>query len=250
MEWPIIVVSIITYNRLAELIRTVTALHNNMHYPMDRLLYVISDDCTPGDYHGQIAQMWEDQAFPTSMTIISTEQNSGWGANANNGLLKFRDYTIFQIEDDYVLQAKLDLMAGVALLRKKPYLGMLRYRGTAGARYDYRQDEADIVDMYPDYWSGEAAQGKLTYLEILSSSPSLYIYSHGPHLKSRSFHTYYGLYPEGLTLGHTEESYAHIIKDGYAQENSPKIAILPDWVEMRFSHIGKSYQLSELDKGV
>ena len=249
MEWPLVVVMIITYNRLEELTKTVTALHYNLKYPMDRLLYVIADDCTPGDYAGQIVQMWEDNAFPTNMIIGSTPKNSGWGANANNAMLRFRNYPTFFIEDDYLLNTKLDLMAGVALLKKVPHIGMLRYRGTAGARFTYHQDEVDIKDMHPEYWSGEGANGKLTYLEIDPYSPTLYLYSHGPHLKSPAFHSYYGAYPEGYKLGTTEEMMAHTVKDMMINDNAPRIAILPDFVEMRFTHFGKSYQLSEHDRG-
>jgi hypothetical protein len=240
---------IITYNRIEELTKTVTALHNLIKYPLDKTLWVIADDCSPGDYKDKIIQLWKDGGFPTTATIVSPESNGGWAVNANNALLQFRDYPVYFQEDDYLPKSPIDLMAGVGLLRKAPHIGMLRYRGTAGARFTYHQDEVDITSMYPDFYSGEGAQGKLNYLEIDAQSPTLYLYSHGPHLKSRSWHTFYGLYPEGLKLGATEEHTAHLVKDQMQADNAPRIAILPDFVEMRFDHIGKSYQHTELDKG-
>lgn len=249
-EWPRLVILLVTYKRIEELTQSVLALHNLIKYPLDRTIWVVSDDSSPDNYPEQVINIWTEHSLPTSAVYTSTATNSGLGANMNNSLMQFRDYPVFQMESDYIPKRSLDLMAGVALLRKAPHIGMLRYRGTAGMRCTYHQQEADIIDMYPDYFSGEGAQGKLNYLELDPQSPTLYLYSNGPHLKSPSFHTYYGLYPEGLKLGATEESYAHIVKDGMQNANAPKIAILPDFVEMRFDHIGKTFQHSDLDKGV
>lgn len=249
-DWPKIVILLITYKRIEELEKCVIALHNLVKYPLDKTLWAISDDSSPDNYAEKVADIWTRNHLPTSAVYITTETNSGLGANMNNSLTRFRDYTVFQMESDYIPRKPIDLMAGVALLLKARHIGMLRYRGTAGMTCTYHQKEVDITDMYPEYYSGEGAQGKLNYLELDPQSPTLYLYSNGPHLKSPVFHTYYGLYPEGLKLGQTEESYAHIVKDSMHQENAPKIAILPDFVEMRFDHIGKSYQHSELDKGV
>jgi hypothetical protein len=76
----------------------------------------------------------------------------------------------------------------------------------------------------------------------------LNVYSHGPHLKTSKFHQYYGPYPEGSKLGETEEKFAHIVKDRLREDpHAPQIAIQPDWVSMRFDHIGTTFQHTEKD---
>lgn len=248
IQWPYVTVLIVTYDRLEELSKTVSALHEKLVYPTDRLVFLIADDCTPGPYRDQIFDFWQKSHFDTKVMFVSTTINSGWGVNANNALRKAGQSLVFFIEDDYVLNHPLDLRLGVALLTKNEKLGMLRYRGTAGTDVYYHQQEIDIHDKVPEYQTETGVVGKLNYFVIQPTSLSLYLYSNGPHLKTHRFHEYYGGYPEGLRLGETEESYAHTVKDRIGRSDAPQIAILPDWVSMKFSHIGKSYQLTDKDR--
>jgi hypothetical protein len=133
-------------------------------------------------------------------------------------------------------------------METKPDIGMVRYRGTAGDHLIYHQFEADIKEYYNDYQMGVGLPGKLSYLQLDSGSPSLYIYSHGAHLKHIRFHKHYGLYPEGLLLGQTEEAYAHTVKDLMKAAGAPAIVIFPEYIPMWFDHIGQSYQLTDHDK--
>lgn len=129
-----------------------------------------------------------------------------------------------------------------------PYIGMFRYRGTAGTHLVLHQMEVDISAYIPDYQDGVGLAGKLTYCLIDQGSPSLYIYSHGPHLKRKSFHQFYGAYPEGLKLGPTEEAMAHQVKERMPLAGAPPIGILPAWIANYWDDIGQSYQGSEFDK--
>jgi hypothetical protein len=52
------------------------------------------------------------------------------------------------------------------------------------------------------------------------------------------------LFPEGLRVGETENAMCHKVKDFLrASPNTHEIAILPDFVNMKYRHIGAmSYQ--------
>lgn len=257
MNPPAVDVIVCTYNRPGELKSTLEALLDNLRYS-GPLNFFLADDSSPA---AAIKKVKASAVYKSlGATIISTDKNSGWAANVNNAMRNTSSPYIFFLEDDYVLGQPLDLSAGVALLETKPDIGMLRYRGTAGEHIIFHQFEADIATAYDspfsdypgsegnEYREGFGLPGKLTYLQLDSGSPGLYIYSNGPHLKRRDFHAFYGMYPEGLKLGETEERYAHTVRDGMKQPGAPAVAILPEWVSMRFDHIGKSYQHTEADK--
>jgi glycosyltransferase involved in cell wall biosynthesis len=257
MNPPAVDVIVCTYNRPNELKKTLEALLDNLLYSGPLHFTIADDSSDPANMRKVKASAIFKQLKPT---IISTEQNSGWAANNNNALRRTDRPYVFFTEDDYILGQRLDLAAGVALLEAKPDVGMLRYRGTAGSHIIYHQFEADISAHYAspytdypgeeskEYQDGFGLPGRIAYLQLDSGSPDLYLYSNGPHLKRRDFHAFYGLYPEGLKLGETEEQYAHIVKDGMKRDKAPAVAILPDWVAMRFDHIGQSYQHTADDK--
>ncbi len=253
---PEIAIQICTYDRYSELCDTIKALQELVDYPQSKVKLYISDDSSPDEYFNRLKRLKIFKFWETF--FISTAENSGWGANVNNGLSQITQPYIFFIEDDYILKKPLDLRVGVALLEKKPNIGMVRYRGSAGSNLVYHQMEVDLSDYQADSafdgmpWSQsiEGLPWKLTYLQIGGGSPDLYLYSHGAHLKRRSFHEFYGMYPEGMKLGHTEEAFAHTVKDRMRADpdRAPGIAILPEWIPMWFDHIGVSYQLTEKDK--
>lgn len=249
-EFPEITVLICTYNRIAEFGKTLAALRKNLQYPLEKIRWLVCDDHSPGTYAQslEVHAAW-GQIRPANRKVVVTPRNSGWGANVNNGLRQCETELVFFVEDDYVLTRPLDLRAGVGMFMVKPEFGMLRFRGTAGDHIVMHQLEADISEYHPTYQDGIGMPGKVSYLLLDSGSPSLYLYSHGAHLKRKSFHEFYGYYPEGLKLGATEESYAHIVKDRMRSDPyAPVIAIQPMWTLMHWDHIGRSYQHSELDK--
>ncbi len=243
-NWPEVTILICTYNRLSEIQQTMAALRANLFYPQDKLRWIVCDDCSPATYLKALKKNPHFKGVDFRVTPV----NSGWGVNVNNGLGAVETAYIFFIEDDYVLTRPLDLRIGVAVMEKKQ-MGMLRYRGTAGHHLVYHGLQADIQETLPAYREGRGVPGITQVLLLDSGSPDLYIYSHGPHLKHRRFHEFYGMYPTGLKLGETEESYAHIVKNKMKEPGAPTIGILPEWFFQEFDHIGKSYQMTEADKG-
>lgn len=243
--WPDVTLQICTYNRPEEIARTVLALREGLVYS-GRLHWLVCDDASPGKY---LDKLKRSAAFKgLDATFVTIGQNSGWAKNVNNGLRQIKSDYIFFLEDDYVVTGHLDLDAGLALLLTKPHIGMLRYRGTAGDHLVLHQMEADVSAYLPDYREGTGVAGKLTYCLLDSGSPTVWLYSNGPHLKHARFHDFYGFYPEGLRLGETEEKFAHTVKDGMKKAGAPALAITPGWIPMKWEHIGRSFQHTELDQ--
>jgi glycosyltransferase involved in cell wall biosynthesis len=244
-NWPPVTVLICTYNRVDEIQSTLLSLADNLCYP--DLRWLVTDDSSPNGYAAMLRKLKLFREL--KVEVVSTPERGGWGKNVNTGLWHVRtEYVYFQ-EDDYLLEKPLDLRVGVALLETRPNIGLLRYRGIAGEHVVIHQFESDISAYLPDHQDGVGLPGRLSYWQLDSGSPALYLYSHGPHLKRPAFHLFHGFYPEGLPLGETEEKYAHRVKDRMKSDwqHAPAIAILPDWVHMWYNHIGQSYQHGELD---
>lgn len=260
-EFPELTLLIPTFDRYAILKQVLEALHDRVIYPQDKLHIVVSDDSTGGNYLNNLNRVklfksWGAEGLFTQ----STPERMGWAKHMNWAMGEIHRHFpntqyLFFCEDDYLLTRELDLSAGVAMMETCPQVGMLRYRGSAGSRCLYHQFEADIRPFLPDYVEAKGSiSGRLTYQQFDRASQTLYIYSHGPHLKRfvakdgwSAFHDFYGLYPVGLKMGHTEEAYAHTVKDNMSVQGAPGIAILSDWILMQWDHIGKSRQGTEHD---
>lgn len=257
---PEIVLLLITFNRYETLKKTLSALKEFMAYPQDKLHVLVSDDSTGGNYLNNLKKLKDFKDWGINgLQTLSTPERFGWGRHVNYALSWIAENIpsakyVLQIEDDYVLKVPLDLQVGAALMEAKPDIGMLRYRGTAGGHAIYHQFEADISPWLPDYAYGVAdVMGRIPYLQIDSASQYIYsMYSNGAHLKrlgQSGWHAHYGMYPEGLKLGHTEESYAIWTKQLMTAPKAPAIAILPEWIGMYWEHIGASWQGSAEDIG-
>jgi glycosyltransferase involved in cell wall biosynthesis len=243
--WPDVTILICTFNRPVEIVRTVEALKTNLSYS-GALHWLVCDDSSPSGY---VAKLKKSKLFKDlGVEFVSTDGNSGWAANVNNGLAHVgTDYVLF-LEDDKELHAPLNLDVMVALMEVHNDIGLVRIKGTAGDHVVLHQFEADISAWMPEFRHGYGVQGNLTYLQLDSGSPSLWLYSNGMHLKHRRFHQFYGLYPTGLRLGATEEAMAHIVKNGMKQPGAPAIVILPEWVADQTEDFGQSFKDTEFDR--
>lgn len=245
-DLPPITVLVITYNRRAELKQTLKALYNHLYYD-GVIRYLIADDSTGGTYRDDVlsdvgaARMSEETRF------VSTPHNSGWAGNFNHAYSHVKDDFVLLIEDDYVLTHPIDISPYAALMLAHDGIGLVRLDGIAGHKAVVHVAETDIGDYMPHYRQGIGLPGKINYFLMDNSSRELWLYSNRVHLKHRRFHDFYGLYPEGLRLGATEESMAHIVKDKMTLAGAPAIAV-PFDANSYFDHIGKSYQWTEADK--
>lgn len=247
---PKLTILVCTYDRIKLLEETLERLSNFIYYDPDLLTWIICDDASPDGYAEKVAAL--PIVAELGAKVVSTEVNGGWAKNVNNGLAHVTDDYVYFTEDDYFATAPIRLDAMVALMETKPDIGMVRARGIAGTHMVTHLFEADVKDYIPDWQDGVGVIGKLAYFQLDSGSPTPYVYSNGPHVKHRRFHEYYGLYPEGLLLGETEEAYAHTVKDKMRAtvdgSGAPAVAILPQDVYMYFDHVGDSYQLTDADK--
>lgn len=244
MDWPAVTVLICTFERNKELSNTIATLRNKLYYP--NLLWLICDDCSPSQYAIKLAA--SSDFYDLGLRVVNTVRNGGWGVNVNNGIDHVDTDLMFFLEDDKILHRPIDLRVGVAAMLMMPYVGMLRYRGTAGDHFILHHMEVDISEYLPTYQDGVGLAGKLTYCLLDGGSPSLHVYSHGPHLKRKSFHNFYGRYPEGMKLGITEEAMEHQVKDRMLLDGAPPIGILPEFIQNWWDDIGQSYQGTEFDK--
>lgn len=230
MMFPPVTVMIITYNRPNEIRQTIAALHSRIRYVGD-VHWHIADDGSPGDYVNQIVS-----DFPSLPMTFTKTRRRGWGANANAALAAIPGQYLFVCEDDYVAMSDVDLTSGVALMQEQSHIGLVRYDGIEGHKLTVQLNTHSSSTAYVQYGI------------VLPESADLYMYSNRPHLVHRRFHDYYGIYPEGLPLGRTEETYAHMVKDH--EEKFYKIAVLSTGIPRAFNHIGVSYQLTEEDVAV
>lgn len=250
-EWPEVTVVICTYNREAEIRKTIDSLVTNLRYPASKIHFHIADDGSSEGYAQAAARYCHDawgEAWGHSVPATATvTPRKGWGVNVNTALqYMITDYVYFT-EDDYVLKRPLNLCSYVAAMEVAPALGMIRF-GIAGHGVTCHLNEIDIKTWMPEYEENDSNQGyngtgKMNMWVLdkdFSSGPfAFYLYSNRPHLKHRRFHEAYGYYEEGLTLGNTEHAMNHRLRQGPAL---PYIACPANWTLWHYDHIGVSRQ--------
>jgi glycosyltransferase involved in cell wall biosynthesis len=248
MNLPTIAICLITYNRPIEARQTIAALRENLYYS-GQLKFYIADDYSPKPY-GDDLRAWVQTVYPGNyVKLCRTSQNVGWGANANNALYQISEPIVLQIEDDYTLQRPINITPYVLLLLEDVSVGLVRLDGIAGHRVTAHAMEFEVGKWLPDYKAGfGGASPRLHYWRLDARSLETWVYSHRPHLKHRRFHEAFGIYPEGLTLGATEESFAHVVKDAMLAGDAPGIAVPFELSLGNFEHIGVSYQHTEHDR--
>lgn len=249
MILPSIAIVIVTYNRPEEIRRTVLALKENLTYD-GTIVWHIADDCSPGSY-GLDVKNWMQDFLQTRVNLVKPPANSGWGKNVNYTLRTLQQQIVFQIEDDYVLQRKIDLTPFVLMLILNKDIALVRLDGIAGHHVHAAAKEMKIDNDLPNFRQCPSCYpGFVHYWQLNPHSHELYIYSNRPHLKHVRFHKTFGPYPEGLKLGQTEEHFAHRVKGQMMRDESSPQIIVPMGFELtNFEHIGKSYQHTDLDKG-
>jgi glycosyltransferase involved in cell wall biosynthesis len=233
MDNPTLGVMITTYDRPREIRLTIESLVKHLRWD-GPLHFHIADDCSPGKYVNDI--LHDFRSLRITATITKRES---LGANMNRGqtfLWNCGFPYIMMCLDDMVAIRDIDLTSGYALMESDAGVGAVRYDGIIGHALDLHLREV------------HTPVGNINYLWVDPWSPFNYMYSGRPHLVSRKFHTYYGLFAEGLGLGMTEEDFIQRFRP-LAQANlaSPKVAILPNYVVESFDHIGHSWQKTKED---
>lgn len=235
-DWPDVAVLIPTYNRVKILIDTIWLLEKNLHYS-GKLQYFIGNDGDESIKHALDLSKLENE---TMMRVnvydgprVTADKPVGLGDNLNMLIDKAMTWDIdyiFQLDDDHHLVKPMDLDPHVRQLMEHEDAGWIRLMGIGSHHY--------TATLEGDYW----------YVHWDSEGPySLYIPSNRPHLKHRRFHEFYGMYPEGLKLGQTEETFCHQCRNVWKKCNKdakPPSVLVPlnSNSESAWKHVGVSWQ--------
>lgn len=228
-QWPGVSVLIPTYNRLQVVADTVSLLAQMLDYPgqLTFWLGVDNDQESPR----QVIQHIQKQCGVNVNALDGPRRrdphSKGYlGANLNMLIKASRvDNLLMQLDDDHHLQRRLDLRPHVEVLLNDNTAGWIRLMGVGFHRY--------CGCLNGRYW------------RVNWDSPELYIPSNRPHIKHRRFHEFFGMYPEGLKLGETEEGFCHQCKNRARQtpDKAPQVLVPLDVLtESGWDHVGHSFQ--------
>lgn len=258
MNYPVVAVGIITYNREQELTRTIASMINWIQYPKDKLIWVLSDDGSPPGMIDRVLNL-----FPDLFSEVLTHQRGGLGVNWN-GMIeacqKYADLTLCN-QDDWTFTTPLDLRLAVGFMRHNPDYGMLRYHKLTGhVGLPMVMKEWDTRAAWENYnhnagGGNEYHPSMLPYMELLypfdgnTYSP----YSGGVHLRHRDFTKIYGGYSEGVGFSSAEQEYMYRVNEclrgslwvGARQ----RVAMFPSYIESRFQDltVGNSYRNTAIE---
>lgn len=214
MNWKPLAVLVITYNRRVILLETLRRIKEHLGYQGETHYFIADDGSDDGTQDAVRA------GFP-DVTIVQN-QRVGLGANTNAALraaFAGHEY-VMQLQDDLHLQMHLDMHPHIELMEGDPTASFVRLWGVGGHKYHGA--------LEGNYW------------RIWWHSPELFIPSDRPHVKHRRFHAMYGLYPEGLLTGETEQAFCHQCKDIARKTGKPMDVFVPQnqLTETSWEHVG------------
>lgn len=210
MTYPQISILLPTYNRQDILDTTIALLRRHITYDGSLRFLVGDDGSIP--YHNTA----------NDVEVLRGPQR-GLGANLNMLIRYAGDDLLFQMDDDHHLHAPLYLTPHADRLLTVDEDGWIRLMQVGSHHY--------TATLEGRYW------------RVLWNSPELYIPSNRPHLKHPRFHRHFGLYPEGLRLGATEEGFCHHCKTIATRMGGPAVLVpLDSTSEYGWDHVGDSWQ--------
>lgn len=254
MIYPPLAVGIITYNRLPQLIDVINAYLSFLHYPSDKLLWILSDDGSPDGYLQEI-----DTRFPHLFTETLVHQRRGMGHNWNRMIeacARHADFTLC-CQDDWLLTEPIDLRLAVHFLRANGQYGMLRYHkltGHVGLPSVIREWDTRENGITYRHGENEYVPEMLPYLDLLppfNGSNTFSPYSGGVHMRTRAFTRCYGEYGEGVGFSNSEADYMERVNKGLRENPDvvSRVAMFPHYIESRFKDISPfSYRLTDVEK--
>lgn len=209
-----------TFNRRETLWETCVRIKSNL-ITKEEIKFFLGD---AGE--DNVAERFADQPN----VVVMKPPKRHLGDNLNNLIRAAAQETdiLLQMDDDHWLRDPLDVDDHIRVLRDPDNpVKWIRLMGVA-----YHNLDAKLVG---NYW------------RVSWHSPEVYISSNRPHLKHVRWHVQYGLYPEGLSLGQTEEGFCHQCIDGGKADPTAPVVGIPVNVrtESIWDHVGHSWQ----DKG-
>ena len=180
-------------------------------------------------YSGLITYLISYQGIPIPPGLFDGMNNTtnipcpdtGFGANLNNLLNNCKTDLIFQTDDDIELIRPINLNAHAQKLAEDDTAGWIRLMWIGHHRY--------IADLGGGEFPTGDPRNPLDghYWRVRWNSPEHYIPSCRPHIKHKRFHDYFGIYPEGLQTGETENAFCQICKNkSHAQRGDEKMPMM------------------------
>lgn len=250
-DYPPIAIGIITYNRFSELMRVLESLHQHLVYPRDKLIWILCDDGSPGNYINRVTDFYH-------FDHVIVNQRGGMPVNWNSMVKACEERAEIGLmcQDDWRFTCPLDLRVAVRFLEHNPEYGMLRYHkltGHVGLPLVVKEWNAGVV--YPNFHYGqyEYAPQMLPFVEILppfDNSNTYSPYSGGVHLRHKRFTQMYGYYQEGAGFSNAEGDYMARVNGRLRLDlnTAQRIAMFPSYFDSRFEDIGVSYRGTEVEK--
>jgi hypothetical protein len=220
-DLPNLAIVMVTYKRTREAVITVKSAAENLDYPREKRGWYIADDGSEADHVGAILRELTEVQGETLWGHHSEKFSPGTpfcGRGWNTALQKAHQYAeiILWLEDDWLLNRRLDIAPYVRLLMEREDVGMVRLGGLAVG------SDVHIV--------GHAGVHYLKYLRTTQ-----YAYSGNPLLRHLRFGRAYGPFAEDRNPGDIELDF-----DGrFRAMSGPDIwrpADIPGWGI--FGHIG------------
>lgn len=186
MTNPAICILLTTYKRPECALRTIRALKENLIW--DQVTWHISDDGSPREE----IQSYIQEIGPNYKIEVYNSDRRGVGHGMNHSLRKIFTTTdlVLVLEDDWLLNRKLEIGPYVNTLMNHDQYGMIRFGYIYPNLLGYTVSEEGKI-----FWRLEPNQ-------------ETYIFCGHAALRHKRFHEAYGYYDEGLTPGLTELSMA------------------------------------------
>lgn len=217
MNLPTITIILLTYRRTDYALRTIAAARQHLRYAGELRWYVADDGSEPAHVDTVMAAAAPLYGWHTVRRGYGGNANAAWREADGLGPLSL------WLEDDWVLRAPLDLTPYARLLLERDEVGLVRL-GILN------------LDVRGRTWGHD---GRLYWtLDHTPHHDGTPVFTGHPSLRHTRYRDVYGWYPEGLTPGDTELSYAYQYRIG--PPSGPAIvwpASYPEWG--LFDHIGE-----------
>lgn len=202
---PRVAICLLTYKRTAEALQTILSTCAHLVYPRELLGWYMGDDGSDEGHHAALLNAIAENG----MTLIGehnerfregTSYNCGKGWNKALGIAhQWTDYVLW-LEDDWVMEADLDLARYVELLGEREDVGMVTFRILSTG-----------ANVQTVGWRGEI------FMKYLKHTTQ-YAYSGNPLLRHARYTKHYGWFAEdrspGLIELHQDDLYRFDALDG------------------------------------
>lgn len=213
-------VVVVTYNRSALLAQNVRSLQSKLAGAGLRYELVIADDCSDFEHRCVIDSI-------SSARVVRTLENSGLGANANNGLRAVSGDYILQLQDDWDCIDATPIVESLGLMKRHRHLGVVQLTevGSDLPTERLRTENCSFLVF---------ANDQLPWMRRCGVRP----YSDCPHIKRRSFVESVGPYLEAVPMTRCENDY----KRRVARQRRWRVAQVEG--AKSFVHLGASVSLN------